>query len=79
MDMKKRLSILRKHETECYSVCLYLLQCERMACEAAKDALWHLMRCDSFFAAERSAQKQLLREESMRSALEQRKKLVCTR
>jgi DNA-directed RNA polymerase specialized sigma24 family protein len=74
--MKERLSILKKHENDCYRMCFYLLQSEKMACEAAKDALYKLIEGDSFFAADSQTKNDLLRKESMKSALQIKKKLM---
>ncbi|MGQ5395570.1 hypothetical protein ACT8ZS_32695 [Paenibacillus sp. M.A.Huq-84] len=67
--MMERISILRKQETDCYSLCLYLLQCERLACMAAEDALYKLIQCDSFFTADLQTKDIMLRKMSMTSAL----------
>ncbi|WP_461479586.1 hypothetical protein [Paenibacillus sp. PvR148] len=71
--MTDRITMLKKHENDCYSICLYLLQSEKLACEAAKKALYNLSICDSFFAANPQTVSELLRKESMRSALQMKK------
>ncbi|WP_143101061.1 hypothetical protein [Paenibacillus sp. 1_12] len=61
---------MKKHEDVCYSICLYVLQCEAMACEAAKAALYNLMKCDSFFVENPHTTSILLRKESLKCALQ---------
>ncbi|NTZ17995.1 hypothetical protein EXW96_10570 [Paenibacillus sp. JMULE4] len=73
MEIKDRISFLKKHENDCYSICYYLLQSEKMACEAAKKALYSLSRCDSFFAENTQAVRELVRKEAMKSALQLKK------
>jgi hypothetical protein len=70
VEIKERLLVLKKHEDVCYSICLYMLQCETMACEAAKAALYNLMKCDSFFVEDSHTKSILLRKESMKCALQ---------
>lgn len=70
VEIKERLLVLKKHEDVCYSICLYMLQCEAMACEAAKAALYNLMKCDSFFVEDSPTKSILLRKESMKCALQ---------
>ncbi|TBL70883.1 hypothetical protein [Paenibacillus thalictri] len=69
MLLKTRASILKQYEADCYSTCLYLLQCEQKACEAALNALLQLIGCDAFFAADPQGQRLLLLHVSMKSAL----------
>jgi hypothetical protein len=76
MDMKKRGAILKKHENKCYSICFYLLQCEKMAYEAAKHALYTLIMCDSFFVADCQTKSDILRKESIKSALHIKKNIM---
>lgn len=73
MEIKDRISFLKKYENDCYSICYYLLQSEKMACEAAKKALFNLSRCESFFAANSQTVRELLRKEAMKSALQMKK------
>ncbi len=42
MEIKDRISFLKKHENDCYRICYYLLQSEKMACEAAKKSIVQL-------------------------------------
>ncbi|MDF2962166.1 MAG: hypothetical protein K0S39_3901 [Paenibacillus sp.] len=76
VEIHERISILKKQENDCYSMCFYLLQCEKLACEAAKDALYNLVQSDSFFNADCRTQAGLLRKESMMSALQIKKKCM---
>lgn len=73
MERSERISILKQHEAACYSICYYLLQSEALACDAAKHALCSLMKCDAFFKANARTVSDLLRKESMKSALQIRK------
>jgi hypothetical protein len=70
LEIKERLLVLKKHEDVCYSICLYVLQCEKMACEAAQTALYNLAKCDSFFVQNSQSKSILLRKESMKCALQ---------
>lgn len=69
MQMSARTVILKQYEADCYGACLYLLQCEQKACEAALNALLQLIGCDAFFAADPQGQRLLLLHVSMKSAL----------
>lgn len=73
--MTDRITMLKMHENDCYSICLYLLQSEKLACEAAQRALYNLSICDSFFAANPQTVSELLRKESIKSALQIKKEL----
>ena len=68
-NAKERLAVLRRHEELCYSICLYLVRCDKLACEAAADALFNLAHCDSFFQAEETERLRQLRDEAARCAL----------
>ncbi|WP_162255034.1 hypothetical protein [Paenibacillus sp. Soil522] len=61
---------MKQHEIECYRICFYLLQSEKMARETAKDALIKLFKQEMFFASEMGARTELLRKQSIKSALE---------
>ncbi len=74
MEKNKRSAILKNHENDCYSICFYLLQCEKLACEAAENALYNLIFCDTYFVSDSHTQSNLLRKESMKSALQTKKK-----
>lgn len=65
MEFVDRLSVLRKYEERCYSICYYLLQNEETAYEAAKMALLNVFASHPFFAADAETQQQLLREQSI--------------
>ncbi|MEK3913238.1 hypothetical protein [Paenibacillus sp. FSL H7-0331] len=56
---------MKNHEDVCYSICLYVLQCEEMAYESAKTALYNLIECDAFFFENSQAKSILLRKESI--------------
>jgi hypothetical protein len=47
-DQAERLLRLRAVESDCYSVCLYLLQDEALAIQAAQEALCDMFRRDIF-------------------------------
>jgi hypothetical protein len=78
MENMKRGAILKNHENDCYSICHYLLQCEEMACEAAKNAIYNLIINDKYFVSDSNAKNDLIRKESMKSALEMKKKFIET-
>ncbi|KIL38791.1 hypothetical protein SD70_24210 [Gordoniibacillus kamchatkensis] len=65
-----RISVLRQYESDCYSICLFLLQCEKMAHEAAKNALYHLITSDACFARDGSIRNELFRKEVAKCALQ---------
>jgi hypothetical protein len=65
VTIKERFNVLRAYETDCYSICYFLLQCERQAMEAAKSALLQLVHCDTFFEADPVNAVQMLRSESI--------------
>ncbi|RAV23224.1 hypothetical protein DQG23_03260 [Paenibacillus contaminans] len=69
MDWNDRLSILKELEIKCYSVCFYLLQCEKQACRAAQHVLLRLAQSDSFFHADPQTRQRILRSESMKCSL----------
>ncbi|MUG71578.1 hypothetical protein [Paenibacillus validus] len=73
METMERLSTLKKHETDCYSICYYLLQCDKTALEAAQKALCNLIKCDLFFVADAHTVRELLRKESIQSSLQIKK------
>jgi|GEM_PF-1483348 hypothetical protein len=68
-EIEERLAIVRQYETDCYSICHYVLQGEREACEAAEQALRGLLESDAFFAADPRGRMELLRKQSLKSAL----------
>lgn len=69
LDVTERVSVLRKYETDCYSICYYLLDCEEAAAEAAKHTLMSLARFDLFFQADAAEAMAMLRKESMKAAV----------
>jgi len=75
---KQRLSVLQHYEELCYSICIYLVRCDKLAAEAAKNTLLQLAACDAFFAAADTEQKLLLRKESIRCSLEALKARINT-
>ncbi|WP_249864327.1 hypothetical protein [Paenibacillus konkukensis] len=74
--MKERIALLRQHEPDCYGACLYLLQSEQMACEAAQHALCALARSDAFFTADAKTRSVLLRKQAMQSSLQIKKQTL---
>ncbi|TDF95074.1 hypothetical protein [Paenibacillus piri] len=70
VSTNERIALLRHHEEFCYSICLYLVRCDKLACEAAAAALFNLAHCESFFQAGEMDRHQLLRKESARCALQ---------
>ncbi|UUZ86057.1 hypothetical protein LJK88_23055 [Paenibacillus sp. P26] len=73
VELKERLSVLKRYETDCFGVCLYLLQSEAMACEAAKLTLLELMKDHAFFAADARTKSDMLRKEALRRSLQIRR------
>ncbi|CAG7629014.1 hypothetical protein ACFQI7_15695 [Paenibacillus allorhizosphaerae] len=73
LDMAERITILKECEQDCYSICYYLLQCEKMACEASQNALYRLFQTNRFFVQDSETVKEMLRKESIRCALQVRK------
>ena len=69
-DREERINKLREYEQDCYSICYYVLQCEKSACEAAKDALCRLYQSERFFAEDPVAVQQALRNVSIACALQ---------
>jgi hypothetical protein len=61
MEQKERIQILKSHENECYRICLYLLDCESLALEAATITLHDLYFDHLFFKNNISDQKLFLR------------------
>jgi hypothetical protein len=78
MEIIKRCAILKNHENDCYSICVYLLQCENLACEAAKNALYNLIISEKYFVSNPNEKNDLICKESMKSALQLKKKSIET-
>ncbi|AFH62289.1 hypothetical protein B2K_16435 [Paenibacillus mucilaginosus K02] len=76
MEMIDRIAALKRHEVECYRICYYLLQCEKLASEAATIALRNLSCYDTFFTSELDKAKEILRKASLQSALSVKKKYL---
>ncbi|NOU94428.1 hypothetical protein GC093_14545 [Paenibacillus sp. LMG 31456] len=69
MDTAQRVAILKNYETECYSLCMYILRCESMALQASKEVLYYLFKCQTFFTQTDDDRNYSLRKESTRIAL----------
>jgi len=69
VEVIERLSVLKRFETDCYSICFYLLKCEEAAVEAAQYTLSALMRMDSFFDVDSTEAVTILRKESVKAAI----------
>jgi hypothetical protein len=70
MDFFKRVSILRTFETDCYSICLHLLQCEKLAVEAAEKIMHELFFNETFYLQDPDARKKMLKNITIQQALE---------
>lgn len=70
MEFSQRIKVLRNFETECFQICFYLLNNERLATRASKQALINIFNNDECFAGDVNRQKTLLRRFAMRSSLE---------
>ncbi|WP_159886960.1 hypothetical protein [Paenibacillus puerhi] len=73
MNLDNQLSILREHESDCYTICLMILRSEEMAARAAKKALLQLWTHEAFMQMDPSERPGVLKSVSIRWALEFRK------
>ncbi|KIL35778.1 hypothetical protein SD71_10200 [Cohnella kolymensis] len=76
MDIAKRVTILKGYETEIYSVCLHLLQCEEKAIEAAKTALFNIIKDDKFFHHKEKDSEEWMRKEATKASMDIYKKSI---
>jgi hypothetical protein len=70
MDFLKRTSILKTFEVDCYSICFYILQCEKLAMEAATKVMLELYLHETFYLQDPEAKKITLKNTSIKQALE---------
>lgn len=69
MHDRERIALLRQHETECYSICFYLLQDESLALRAAEAAMLKLYRSDAFCrSADAAERRRLVRKAALSCA-----------
>ncbi|MEK8129929.1 hypothetical protein WMW72_18665 [Paenibacillus filicis] len=73
MNRENRLSVLREHETDCYTICMTILRCEDLAAYAARQALLQLWQHDTFMELDPAARPGVLTRVSVHAALEIRK------
>ncbi|MBD2845078.1 hypothetical protein IDH44_07735 [Paenibacillus sp. IB182496] len=69
MTLTRKIEVLREYEKDCYRICYFLLECERRAEDAAKDALYQLCCDASFFVQPPAAQKKRVRRTAVEHAL----------
>lgn len=66
-----RVKALKRLEQECYSLCLYLLENEKAAIDAAKQTLVELFDDKRFWSADDSEQRARLRRKATFHCLQQ--------
>lgn len=64
MDWSQRINRLKVVEVISYRLCYAVLQCERLAHEAAKELMLSLFRDERFFTGTAESDVQLLRKEA---------------
>ena len=62
---QNKVAVMKKLEQDCYSICLYLLNNERDAIDAATRTLTDLFYDESFFAADMREQRTRLKRASV--------------
>ncbi|WP_281887967.1 hypothetical protein [Paenibacillus sp. YYML68] len=67
MNVQEKMQGLRRYESECYRICMYMLQCETLAVQAAKQALERLLYCDAFFVSNQASK--VMRTEAVKASL----------
>jgi hypothetical protein len=70
VELQQRATLLKSYETECYSVCFYLLQCETKAVEASKQALINIIRDDRFFLHQEHYRDECVRKAAARASID---------
>lgn len=70
----KRSNILREYEIYCYRICFYLLECEKLALQAAETTLYQLFFDHLFYLQDDKARKMQVLKASINGALHLYKK-----
>lgn len=65
-----KLTVLRSLEGTCYSLCVYLLRCERDAAEAAKRALVALFEDQQFWTSDSNDRLHRMRRTAVRECMQ---------
>lgn len=79
MSFSKRISILRNLETECYQICFYLLNNEKIAVQSAAQTLYSLFNHTVFFDMNTRDQKSHLRQTAIKFSLKMYKNHIETK
>ena len=68
--VQERINIGRQYEIQCYSVCYYLLQDEKLAVKAAQEVMTRLIRDDHFRNESKLSIEQYIKKEAMKQSLQ---------
>jgi hypothetical protein len=66
----ERVNILKTYEEYCYQICFYLLDCDKLAVRAAKQALYEIFKDGLVCLRENEDINKLVRQVAIRSALQ---------